>query len=74
VAVLGAVVDEEEQARGRQTLDKVLEEGLGLGVDPVQVLEDDKERLDLALTEEQALDRVQCPLPALGRRPLQRAG
>jgi hypothetical protein len=33
----------------------------------VQILEDDKERLDLALAEEQALDRVQRPQPALGR-------
>jgi hypothetical protein len=39
---------------------------LGLGVDPVQVLEDHEERLHLGFAEEETFDRLQRPLPALG--------
>ena len=67
VPVLGAVVDEEQEAGRRQALDQAVESGLGLGVDPVEVLEDDEERLDLALPQEQPLERVEGPLPALRR-------
>ena len=65
MAVLGAVVDEEQEARRGQALDEAIEEGLGLAVDPVQVLEDHHQRLDLALVQQQALDRVERPLAAL---------
>ena len=67
VLVLGAVVDEEQEARRGQALDEAVEQRLGLGVDPVQVLEDQQQRLDLALAQQQALDRVERALPALGR-------
>ena len=40
---------------------------LRLGVDPVQVLEDQQQRLHLALAQQQALDGVERPLAALGR-------
>ena len=45
VLVLGAVVDEEQEARRGQAVDEAIEQGLGLAVDPVQVLEDHHQRL-----------------------------
>ena len=65
--VLGAVVDEEQEARRGQALDEAIEQGLGLAVDPVQVLEDHHQRLDLALAQQQALDRVERLLAPLER-------
>ena len=65
--VLGAVVDEEEHAGGRQALHHAVEEGLGLGVEPVQVLEQPQHGLYLALPHEQAFDGVQDALAALRR-------
>jgi len=67
VAVLRAVVHEEEHAGRGQALQQAVEQRLGLGVDPVQVLEQDHERLHLALAQEQALDAVEDTLAALGR-------
>ena len=40
--VLRAIVHEEEEARGRQALDQTIEQRLGLGVDPVEVFEDEE--------------------------------
>jgi hypothetical protein len=65
--VLGAVVDEEEHPGRRQALDQIVQDGLGLAVDPVEVLQDDEQRLDLALADEEVLDRLQDPLTALWR-------
>ena len=65
--VLGPVVDQQEEPRGRQALDQAVEQRLGLGVDPVQVLEDQQQRLHLALAQQQALDRVEGALAALRR-------
>jgi hypothetical protein len=65
--VLGAVVHEEEHPGGRQALNQAVQERLGLAVDPVEVLEDDEQRLDLALAQEETLDRFQGPLTALRR-------
>ena len=67
VLVLGAVVDQQEQTGGGQALDQAVEERLGLGVDPVQVLEDQEQRLHLALAQQQALERLQGALAALRR-------
>ena len=67
VLVLGAVVDQEQEAGGAQALHEAVEQGLGLAVDPVQVLEDHEQRLHLALAQQQALDRVERALAALGR-------
>ena len=58
VLVFGAVVDEQEKPGGGQALDEAIQEDLGLGVDPVQVLEEQYERLDLALPEQQTLHGV----------------
>ncbi len=59
VPVLRAVVDEEQEPGRRQALDQAVEERLRLGVDPVEVLEDDQERLDLALPQEEPLQGVE---------------
>ena len=50
--VLGAVVDEEEKTSTRQTLHEALQHRLALGVDPVEILEHDHERLHTALEQE----------------------
>jgi len=49
VAILRAVVREKQEAGGGQALDQAIEDGLGLGVDPVQILEDQAQGLALAL-------------------------
>ena len=65
--VLGAVVHQEQEAGGAQALHEAVEQGLGLAVDPVQVLEDHQQRLHLALAQQQPLDRVEGALAALRR-------
>src|SRR5713226_361996 len=65
--VLGPVVDEKEDPGRWQALDQAIQECLRLRVDPVEIFEEDEERLHLALPEQEALDPVQSPLPALRR-------
>ena len=65
--VLGPVVDEEQEPRDRQALDEGVEERLALGVDPVEVLEDDEERLRSGLAQEQLPDGIERALAALER-------
>ena len=65
MAVLGTVVHEEQEARRGQALDETIEQGLGFAVDPMQVFEDHHQRLDLALAQQQALDRVERLLAPL---------
>ena len=57
VLVLRAVVDQQQQAGRRQALDQAVEQGLGLGIDPVQVLKDQQQRLHLTFAQQQALER-----------------
>jgi hypothetical protein len=64
VLVLGAVVDEQEHAGGGQAVDQAVEDRLRLGVDPVQVLEDQEQRLHLALAQQLALDGLESALTA----------
>ena len=64
--VLGPVVDQQEDPGCGQALDQAVEQGLRLGIDPVQVLEDHEERLPLALPEQEVLDGIEGALPALG--------
>jgi hypothetical protein len=40
---------------------------LRLGIDPVQVLEDQQQRLHLTFAQQHALERIECTLAALGR-------
>src|SRR5262249_13577972 len=63
--VLRAVGDEQEQPRRGQALHQAVEEGLGLRIDPMQVLAHQEERLHLALAQQQTLYRVQDVLTAL---------
>ena len=67
VPIFLPVVDEEQHPRGGEALDQAIEERLGLGVNPVQVLEDDAQRLHLALPQQEEPHGVQCPLPPLAR-------
>jgi hypothetical protein len=48
VSVLRSIVHAEEHACRRQPLDQGIEDRLGLIVDPVKILEDQQQRLDLA--------------------------
>jgi hypothetical protein len=48
--VLGPIVDDEKEPGRRQALDHAIEEGLRLRVDPLKILDDEQERLDLALS------------------------
>ena len=65
VLVFGAVVDEEEDPRCRKALDETVQQGLGLGIDPVQILEHEEQGLPLRLAEQEPLDRLERPLPPL---------
>ncbi len=67
MAVLGAIVDEEQDRRRGNALHQAVEQGLRLRVDPVEVLQHQDERLDLALAEEQPLHGIERELPTLGR-------
>jgi hypothetical protein len=67
VLVIRPIVHEEKSPSGGETLDEPVEQRLGLGIDPVKILEDDEDRLDLTLAEEKAPDRVQGQMPLLRR-------
>ena len=57
VPILGPVVHEEQHPGRRQALDQRVQQRLGLGVDPVEVLEDHEQRLHLALPQQESLHR-----------------
>src|SRR5260370_23460934 len=65
--VLRAVGDEEEDPAARQALYDGVEEGVSLGVHPVQAVEDQEKRLDPALTLDQSPERVEHVLAAAER-------
>ena len=67
VLVLRAIVDQQQEAGGRQALDQAIEQGLRLRINPVQILEDQQQRLLLALAQEHALEGVERALAALRR-------
>ena len=67
VLVVWTVVDEKQDARSRQPLDQAVEQRLGLRVDPVQILEDHEQRLDLTFPQQQPFHGLQGPPPALSR-------
>ena len=67
MTVLGPVVDEQQEPGRGQALDETVEERLGLAVDPLEILDEDEEGLDLALAQQQSLDAVERALTALGR-------
>src|SRR5262249_56809978 len=51
VLVLWPIIDQEQQPDRRETLDQAVEQRLRLGVDPVQVFEDQHQRLHLAFAQ-----------------------
>ena len=67
VLVLGAIGDEEQETGGGEPVDQAVEPRLGLGIDPVQILEDQEQRLDLALAEDQVPEGFERVLAALAR-------
>jgi hypothetical protein len=69
MSVLGAIVHEKKHSGGGHALDQTVQEGLRLAIDPVKVLEDDEQRLDLALAQEETLDRLEGALTPLRRVP-----
>src|SRR6266851_5253212 len=73
VAVLGAIVDEEQYRCRGQALRQAVEQGLRLRVDPVEILQHQDEGLDLTLAEEQSLHSIERELAALGRLELPEA-
>src|SRR5262249_11551335 len=56
--VLGPVVGQEEQLSRWQALDQAVEQSLRFGVDPLQVFDEQQERLNPALVQQETLDRV----------------
>ena len=72
VLILGTVAHEQEEAGGRKALDEPVQDRLRLAVDPVEILEDRDDRLNLALAEKEALDcveRLLAPLRRVQARP-----
>ena len=67
VLILGPVVDQQQESGRRQALDQAIEQGLRLGIDPVQILEDQEQRLHLAFAQQHALERLERALAALRR-------
>ena len=67
VLVLGAVVHQEQEPGRRQALDQAIEQGLGLGINPVQILEDQQQRLHLAFAQQHPFEAVERALAALRR-------
>ena len=63
MVVLGAVVDQQQDAGGGDAVHQQIEERLGFAVDPVEVLELDDQRLAQALARQNPLDRLQGPPP-----------
>src|SRR5215467_6452354 len=70
MAVLGPVIDQQNNPRQRQTFYEAIEKRLGFAVDPMQVLKDDQQGLPLALADEHPLDRLEgITTPLLGVHP-----
>src|SRR6516162_2903043 len=67
VLIFWAVVHDQQQPGSRQALNENIEQCLSLGIDPVEVFEDDQQRLPLAFSQYQPLYCVQGPSATLGR-------
>ena len=67
VLELGPVLDEQQQPRGRDPVEQVVEERLRLGVGPLQILEDQHERPALGLLQDHVRERVDDPFVPLAR-------
>ena len=49
----------------RETLDQAVEQGLRFRIDPVQILENQQQRLYLAFTQQQAFEGIESALASL---------
>jgi len=65
----GSSLDEKQNPSRRQALDQTVEHVLRLGVDPVEILEHNEQRLDLTLAQEQLPQCIERAEPT--HRPLQ---
>ena len=63
--IFGTVGDKQEHTGGGEPFDQAIQQSLSLAVDPVQVLGDQKDGLDLAFPDQQAFDGVQELLATL---------
>src|SRR5690348_11685664 len=61
VAVFGSIVDQQQDARTRNRVDQQIQQRLGLTIYPVEILENDNERLVEALAQQHSFDRLQRP-------------
>jgi len=62
--ILGAVTQEQQDPSALHVLHEAIEYSLGLRVDPLEILEDDQQRLNLALPEHEVRHRVESPMSA----------
>jgi len=67
VLVLWAIVDQEQELGRRQPLDQTVQQGLGLGINPMQILKDEQQRLHLAFAQQEPLEGRERALAALER-------
>ncbi len=63
--VLGTVVDEQENPCRRQAIDEAVEHRLGFRIDPVKILDNNDQRLQLTLAQLDSLDHIENPLAPL---------
>ena len=64
MAILRPVIHQKQILGSSDTVGQQIEEGLRLLIDPMQVFEDDDCRLFETFPEDDALDRLEYPLPA----------
>ncbi len=67
MSILGPIAAEQQQTDPGEALGQAPEYRLRLAVDPLQILEHERHRLHLALTQQEALDGLQGTLPPPGR-------
>ena len=60
-----AIVHQEQQGYGGQTVHEPVEPGLGLGIEPMQILDDQHHGLGLTDTHQQAFESIQHADPPL---------
>ena len=65
--VFGPEIDQQQDAGRRQALDQAVQKGLRFTVDPVQILEDQYQRLYLAFPQQQPLAGILGSAATLGR-------
>src|SRR5262249_39392636 len=65
VLILRTIVDQKQQVSRGQALDQTVEEGLRLGINPVQVFADQQQWLPLTFAQQHALEGIERALAAL---------